>query len=143
MTEGGAHHDDGKPRVELIDPHLLEGVGRVLAWGAGKYAERNWEKGIRASRLYGSALRHLLAWARREDLDPESGLPHLHHLVACVMMLAWTVRERPDLDDRAGRPAPESRRLVPDFATRHGDVEPEYRRLVDSVGNLDAAARGR
>lgn len=78
-----------------------EVVTRVLMFGAKKYADRNWEKGIKFSRLFASAKRHLIANARGEKLDPESGLPHIAH-AACniVMISAFVARGRTDLDDR-------------------------------------------
>jgi len=87
MTEAGRHYDDGKPRVDLISPRALEELGKVLAYGAKKYGDQNWLNGIDWTKLYGSALRHLLAWRRREDTDPESGLPHLAHAMCNIMML--------------------------------------------------------
>ena len=97
---GGTKFDQEKSRVELVDPAFIEGIGKVLAFGAQKYEAHNWRKGIKISRLLGGALRHLLSLLRGEDTDPESGLPHVHHLGCCVMFLSWMLVHRPDLDDR-------------------------------------------
>ena len=94
--------DDGKIPFELLPEDALEAVARVLRFGAKKYAARNWEKGILFSRLYGALRRHGVAWfQKREDLDPETGEPHLAHL-ACeaLFALALYLRNRKDLDDR-------------------------------------------
>ena len=96
----GTKHDQEKSRVDLLDAEFLEGVGQVLAFGAKKYAVHNWRKGISLSRLCGGAMRHLLAILRGEDTDPESGLPHVHHLGCCVMFISWTLVHHPDFDDR-------------------------------------------
>jgi hypothetical protein len=96
----GEHKDDGKPAVQYLEPEFLEAVGRAMGYGAKKYAERNYRKGIAQSRLVGSVLRHLFAWMRREDVDPESGLPHLAHAGASLNMLMWMSIHRLDLDDR-------------------------------------------
>lgn len=51
---------EGKPRQDLISPFALKRWGHLMARGAEKYGERNWEKGQPFSRLSGSGLRHLL-----------------------------------------------------------------------------------
>jgi hypothetical protein len=92
--------DDGdKVRVDLLPFAAIEDVARVGTFGAGKYGERSWH-GLSASRLFGAALRHLWAWWRGEDLDPETGLPHLAHAGCCVLMLAEQMIDRPGSDDR-------------------------------------------
>lgn len=83
----GQKHDEGKVRLDLIPIAALRGLGDVLTYGAEKYSERNWEEGIEYHRLYGAALRHLTAWWDREAWDPESGLSHLKHALACISFL--------------------------------------------------------
>lgn len=100
MSATGLKYDKEKSRIDLIDPEFLEQVGNVLGFGAKKYAAHNWRGGIEFSRLIGAAYRHLGAINRGEDLDPESGLPHVAHLGCCVMFLSWLMNHRPDLDDR-------------------------------------------
>lgn len=96
----GMKFDSEKPRTDLLDPLALEGLASVLAFGAKKYAANNWRGGIAYSRLIGAALRHTLAISRGEDIDPESGLPHVDHLGCCWMFLSNMTKTRPDLDDR-------------------------------------------
>lgn len=101
MTQGeGKKYDGQKPRLDLIDPYAIEVLAQVLTFGADKYAAHNWRGGIAISRLLAALLRHIFAFMRGEDNDPESGLPHLGHAMCCIMFLLWTHRERPDLDDR-------------------------------------------
>lgn len=46
--------------------------------GALKYGRHNWRRGeVLASTYFAAALRHLFAWFEGEDIDPDSGLPHL------------------------------------------------------------------
>ena len=96
----GMKYDQDKPRMDLLDPAYLEGTASVLGFGARKYAAHNWRNGIAVSRLLGASYRHLGAIQKGEDLDPESGLPHVYHLSCCVMFLASMLETRPDLDDR-------------------------------------------
>lgn len=92
--------DQDKLRVDLLDPEFLEGVADVLTFGAKKYNDHNWKLGFKWSRLIAATGRHLLAIMRREDIDPESGKPHVYHLGCSVMFLAWHMKHRRDLDDR-------------------------------------------
>ena len=100
MADGGIKKDAGKPRVELVPTELIIGAGRALGYGATKYDVDNYRRGIATRRLIGAILRHLLGWLSGEDLDPESGLDHLDHAAADLGMLMWTVKNRPDCDDR-------------------------------------------
>lgn len=98
--ERGIKHDGEKVRLELLSSTWLFGVGRVLTFGAKKYAAHNWRKGLELSRLLGAALRHILLFLGGEDLDPETGLSHLYHASCCVMFASELHETRPDLDDR-------------------------------------------
>lgn len=84
---GGLRFDQGKTRLDLLPPELLEGVGQVLSMGALKYAPRNWEKGMKWGRVYASLMRHLLAWQKGEKVDTESGLSHLWHVATNAAFL--------------------------------------------------------
>lgn len=56
--------------------------------GALKYGRLNWrETGVRASIYVDAVRRHLAAWFEGEDLDPDSGLPHMSHALACLAIL--------------------------------------------------------
>ena len=99
-TSTGLHYDEGKSRVDLLDPDFLLAVGKVLGFGCNKYNDHNWRGGIPISKLIGSCLRHLFAVNRGEDIDSESGLPHTAHLGCDSMFLHWTLKYRSDLDDR-------------------------------------------
>jgi len=82
-----------RPPASILKPYNIRAaaafeVAKVLAFGAGKYAPRNWEKGIRYSRVYASALRHGHAFLSGEDYDPETGLLHMAHFACNIMFLA-------------------------------------------------------
>lgn len=97
----GTKHDGGKLPWHLLPFDAIGQVVCVLQFGAKKYAERNWEKGIAHSRVFAAAQRHLTAWWQGEDRDPETGLSHLAHAACCTLfMLAFVTRNRTDVDDR-------------------------------------------
>ena len=89
VTSSLIKFDSEKVRVELIETEFIWGVGRVLTVGAEKYAAHNWKKAKKneLSRYEGAMMRHLLAYMGGEKLDPETGLPHLHHLSCNAMFL--------------------------------------------------------
>lgn len=98
-TITGLKYDKEKPPMALLDSNYLEGVARVLGFGANKYHAHNWRNGINVSRLVSAAYRHLGAINKGEDIDSESGLPHVYHLGCCNMFLAEMLK-RPEQDDR-------------------------------------------
>jgi len=100
MSEG-IKFDDTKNRLDLIPVEALEQVGAIYSYGAKKYADHNWRSGLKFSRLYGAALRHLFAFWRGEDKDKESGLPHLAHATFGLLgLLQYQAEGRSELDDR-------------------------------------------
>ena len=96
----GLKYDQEKPPMELLDAYALEELTKVLAFGKKKYAAENWRQGINTTRLLGAALRHIFAFLRGEDNDPESGLSHIAHAMCCCMFILWMTKERSDMDDR-------------------------------------------
>lgn len=97
--------DGDKPQLELVPVSAMMAMGKVLGYGAAKYARYNYLKGMAWTRLAGAALRHLFAWLRREELDPESGLPHLYHCLASVAMLIESIERDKGTDDRYKDPS--------------------------------------
>jgi hypothetical protein len=112
--DGGQKFDDDKTRMELLPPRALERISDVLTFGAKKYDDRNWELGLKYSRLFGAFMRHMWAWWRGENKDPETGLSHLAHAGCCLlMMLEFEELEYDDLDDRPSeRTRSESENIV-------------------------------
>lgn len=96
----GARFNAGKPDYSLIPMHTLEDEARVWMYGAQKYAAWNWAKGMPWSVPFACAMRHLAAWQRGEDTDPESGLPHLAHVMCNLRMLTLYSKTYPEGDDR-------------------------------------------
>lgn len=93
--------DAEKVRLELFHFGALEEIGKVLTFGAQKYGADNWRQGMSWRRLIGAAMRHLYAFARGQDRDPETGLSHLAHCGCCVVFLLGYQLEKLGTDDRA------------------------------------------
>ena len=86
-------YDQNKLRYDLIPACSLEELVRVYTFGAGKYGDRNWEKGMSWGRIFGAIMRHLWAWWRGENTDPETGITHLAHAAwGCFALIAYVDR---------------------------------------------------
>jgi hypothetical protein len=96
----GARYNDNKPDLSLIPLSTLADEARVWMYGKNKYAAWNWTKGMAWSVPLACALRHLAAWQRGEENDPESGLPHIAHAMCNLRMLTLYKDVYPDGDDR-------------------------------------------
>jgi len=99
--EEAVKHDTDKLRMDLIPPEAVTALAEVLAYGAKKYGDRNWEKGIRYSRVFAAVQRHLWAWWRGEDVDEESKLGHLQHaLCGLAFLVTYEELGMIHMDDR-------------------------------------------
>lgn len=96
----GVKYDTEKTRPELIAPELIESLSEVLTYGAKKYADRNWEYGMKWSRPFGALVRHTWAWWKGENKDPETGYSHLAHAACCIMFLLAYESRGTGVDDR-------------------------------------------
>jgi len=89
LTEG-LKYDKNKARFDLIPPRALKAIAEVYTYGAEKYADRNMERGMAWGRVWGAVQRHLNAFWDGEDLDGESGMPHLVHAAwGCLTLIDY------------------------------------------------------
>lgn len=96
----GRKDDNGKLRFDLLPVRPLEQIASIYTYGANKYDDNNWRGGISWGRVFGASMRHLWAFWRGEDNDPESGLSHLAHAAfGCLTLLEYMETHR-ELDDR-------------------------------------------
>jgi hypothetical protein len=85
--EPGKKNDHGKPRYDLLPCDVLEEITIIFTHGAEKYGEYNWTKGMSWSRLFAAAQRHQWSFWSGDDVDEESGRPHLTHAIVNLMFL--------------------------------------------------------
>ena len=90
----------GKQRLDLIPASAIDGMGAVLTNGCNKYKARNWEAGLGWMGVLASMKRHLLAFEKGEDYDPESGLLHIDHVLCNAAFIREYYQTHPELDDR-------------------------------------------
>lgn len=97
-----ARHNTGKPKLSFTLLGSIAGEAAVWEFGARKYARGNWLNGVAYTEAADSLLRHIHEFLSREDMDVESGLPHVDHIVCCAKILSHSYHRRKDLDDRGG-----------------------------------------
>ncbi|WP_216726083.1 dATP/dGTP diphosphohydrolase domain-containing protein [Hymenobacter siberiensis] len=99
-TGGGLRYNEGKARYDLVPAFAQQQYVEVLTKGAEKYAERNWEAGMKWSKVLASLERHLAAIKRGEDYDPETGKLHSAHVMCNAAFLTEYYKIYPQGDDR-------------------------------------------
>src|SRR5690606_32703946 len=100
VSGSALRYNGGKLRWSLVDFDALEDMVKVLDFGANKYADNNWKKGLKTTEIFESMMRHITAYMRGEDIDHESGLPHTGHILCNAMFLSYMHRFKPDFDTR-------------------------------------------
>lgn len=89
--------------------------------GMLKYGRANWRAvGVRASIYYDALRRHMNAWFEGEDTDPESGLSHLGHALACIAVL---------IDSKAAGKLQDDRQ----FPGGYGELVKSLTPMVDAI----------
>lgn len=110
-VDGSGRKDDGgKLRMDLIPPEMICATAAVLGFGAEKYGDRNWERGMKWSRVFGALMRHMWAWWAGKgptstnfafgDIDGETGFSHLWHAACCIAFLVAYEERKSGEDDR-------------------------------------------
>lgn len=101
VLEVATKNDSDKAhRPELLPAEALLEISKVFAFGAKKYSDNNWRGGFKYTRVLGALLRHLFAFMRGEDNDPETGLSHIAHAGCNVLFLLTFILTKTGTDDR-------------------------------------------
>lgn len=87
-------------RYDLIPAGPLRLLAEHFGRGARKYEDRNWERGYAWSLTFAALNRHLWAWWGGEDIDAETGSPHLAAVAWHAFALLEFAETHPELDDR-------------------------------------------
>lgn len=90
-----------KAPLSVIPAPALHALGLAMMEGALKYGRHNYrDAGIRYSVYYDAIQRHMSAWWEGEDIDPDSGLPHVVKAMACCCILFDAMVRENGNDDR-------------------------------------------
>lgn len=104
----------GKIDYSVVPWDALWGLVHAMTEGSDKYGRFNYyESRIRARTYIAAISRHLfgdpstgsLGWVNGEDYDEESGLHHLHKVMACCAVVLASYQKGTLIDDRLD-PAP-------------------------------------
>ena len=99
-TGKGLKADDGKIRFDLIDAEVNEELAKVLTFGAEKYAEENWRKGINFKRLIAAAKRHLNEIEKNNDLDVSTLAKENAHRAKRRWDIQEAIKKARELEDK-------------------------------------------
>ena len=90
-----------KAPMSTLPAGVLAEMGVAMLEGKSKYGAFNYRiAGVRASVYYDAACRHLFSWWEGEDIDPDSGMPHIVKLLTCLVVLRDAQRNGMVNDDR-------------------------------------------
>ncbi len=96
----GAEKGTKLARFDLIPPGPLPELAKHYGLGAAKYEDRNWERGYDWGLSFAALNRHLWAWWGGEDIDPETGSPHLAAVAWHAFVLLEFTATHPEKDTR-------------------------------------------
>jgi len=96
----GDRFNTGKLRWGLVSWKALAPMVQVLEFGAKKYDDWNWTKGLKYTEVCESLLRHVHAFMQGENNDPESKLTHVGHILCNAMFLSYMFLFKKVMDDR-------------------------------------------
>lgn len=127
-------------RFDLLPWDVLWQLAEHYGKGARKYEERNWERGYPMSLSIGAAFRHLAQFAQGEDIDPETGTPHVIAVMFHMGVLARAMRDDRFEDDRSEHGEPPHDGMTVDLE----DDEPPRTELSlrDAGRSMDEASAG-
>lgn len=93
-----------KPGLGNVPPGPLYLVARAFDDGTRKYGAFNWRGNpVLASVYHDACKRHLDSWFHGNDRAADSGVHHIAHAVACLLILLDAEQQRSLKDDRPQR----------------------------------------
>jgi hypothetical protein len=94
-------YGDKKVPLHLVPGAASAYIAMGLKEGARKYGAFNWrETDVEVMTYVGATLRHIAAFVDGEDVDSESGNPHLAHAMASLAILVDALESEGVIDNR-------------------------------------------
>lgn len=104
VSSTGGEKGTKDERYDLIPVEALAKVARHFGAGAQKYEDHNWRKGYEWSKSYAALQRHASAFWGGEDIDEETGSPHMAAVAFHSLALLTYMDDHPEFDDRYAPP---------------------------------------
>lgn len=77
-----------KVPLEVVPDSAVVALALAFTEGALKYGRYNWRvAGVRASTYRSALQRHIASWWNGENVDPDTGVPHLANAMACIAVM--------------------------------------------------------
>lgn len=88
-------YDTGKLEYTLLPDSVINDILKVMMYGAYTkgYGTDNWKKCKDVERYYNALRRHIDAFRTGEEIDKESGLPHLAHALCNLAFWHYLTQE--------------------------------------------------
>ena len=102
MAELAMKEKSGKDRYDLLPVGPINTIVQVYNFGAVKYADENWRKGIPFKDAFAALMRHVEAARGGEWINEESGLPHMAHAAWWCIALLEFANTHPELNNVVG-----------------------------------------
>lgn len=104
VSSTGGEKGTKDERFDLLPWGSLAKIARHFGEGAKKYDDHNWRRGYEWSKSFAALQRHLTAFWEGEDIDEETGSPHLAAAGFHILVLLEYMDTHPDFDDRYKKP---------------------------------------
>lgn len=112
-----------KPNLSILPLRPLYEVALALYEGARKYGPWNWRAEKVDETIYvDAAIRHLNQWIAGEDIDPDSGLPHISKAIAGLVILRDAQHHGCSIDTRRAKQNVD----FPDLVARLDGINQKY-----------------
>ena len=100
VSSTGAEKGSKLARYDLIPAGPLKQLAEHFGQGAKKYRDRNWEAGYDWSLSFAAMMRHAWAFWGGEDIDEETGTPHIIAAAWHAFALAEYMKTHKEFDNR-------------------------------------------
>lgn len=93
-----AMREQGKIPFDLVPPEFTAMLALVMEYGAKKYTQHNFEKGLPPDDLIRGSLSHILKLQSGEIYDADSGLYHASHAAWNMLAFGMMMMRAPQLE---------------------------------------------
>lgn len=104
VDASGGRKEVKEAAYALIPAEPLEQLAILYGRGAKKYDAHNWRRGYPWGLSFSACMRHLWKFWRGEDMDEETGVPHVINAAFHCFAMCEFMQHNKDKDDRYRQP---------------------------------------